>query len=188
MALREVAERARVAINLQGSNQRGSHVDLDEADPKEARLPRASRFSDAGGPSLTTLHVAAWRRLLDAARPLRDARRVLPTGADWRKALAKIAKSAYTAPLPGLLGPGLESYVPFRGDLIAEPPAADVPMMMLEVLPVTLAAACANIDKMLVPRPSLATELRTRCRQFCKVLGTHAESVRHLNRRDVRKL
>ena len=141
MALWEVAAHACLAINEawgQRSRERGASEpslrgNLQGA-RRSCRVHRPPGEVRPGVSDLGVLHAAVWHRLLGAARGLRDARRALPTGADWRTALLKSTADTYSVPLVAPLGPGLENYVPLQGarsklHILLFNPFLEVPMI-----------------------------------------------------------
>ena len=112
------------SINVQwGADTRTVPTGIEEADVTCGRV-RACPIRDLVGPRpLKLLQDAALKRLMVAAKRVRNGRRELArTGGDWRVELIKMAKSEYLMRPPlHELGPGLEAYVPLLGDAIAEP-------------------------------------------------------------------
>ena len=153
----------RWSINAQwGADYRTTCTRSDEGAEPPRRV-RALPERDLVGPRpREVLQDAAIKRLMTAAKRVRNSRRGLAqTGGDWRVELIKMAKTEYLMrPPQHELGPGLESYVAFKGDAIAEPHAKAPSVDMLERLPPELSAKYADIDLLVVPRETLQAEAR----------------------------
>ena len=63
--------------------------------------------------------------------------------------MIKATSDDYGVVAPSELGPGLEAYVPLKGEMVAEPPQTDPPVMMMEALPAQIADLYSEMPKML---------------------------------------
>ncbi len=172
-----VAERLRTALNNLWGNSKahaafggGGEHGMNER-PGPCRITGGQPICDA-----EPVVKRVWIRLLRRSKLMQEGRRAVPTGAAWTRELCRSAAELYTTSVD-------TPYVPFQGEMIAEPELGAREIDILSVLPERLAKIYAREDLML--RSEAPQVFKTMNGRFSRVLGKQEEWIKYLHRREV---